>query len=49
MSELKRAREIKSAKLALIQKEMQLDVAGGSPGDRHMQVQDQNRGLGLKV
>lgn len=33
MSELERAREIKSAKLALIQKEMQLDVVGGSPGE----------------
>lgn len=48
MSELERAREIKSAKLALIQKEMQLDVVGGSPGDRHMQDQTKTVALGSR-
>lgn len=52
MSELERAREIKSAELALIQEEMQLDEVGSKPrgnADWHMQGQDQNQGLKLKV
>lgn len=52
MSELERAREIRSAKPALIQERMRLDVVGresGGTGGQHTQVRDQRHGPALDV
>lgn len=52
MSELESAREIRSAKPALIQERMRLDVVGresGGSGGQHTQVQHQRHGPAFNV